>query len=48
MRNPIIFATIVPVLLLLVSAAAMAERGTQVSVKEGTYRSISAARGLPP
>jgi len=43
MRNPIIFATIVPVLLLMVSVAAMAERGTQVSVKEGTYRSISAA-----
>ena len=43
MRSPIIIATILPVLLLIVPAAAMAERGTQVSIEEGTYSSISAA-----
>ncbi len=43
MRSPIIFATILPVLLLMVPAAAMAERGTQVRIEEGAYRSISAA-----
>src|SRR5271157_3848731 len=42
MRSPIIFATILPVLLLAVPAA-MAEHGTQVSLEEGTYHSISAA-----
>jgi rhodanese-related sulfurtransferase len=42
-HSPIIIATILPVLLLIVPAAAMAERGTQVSIEEGTYSSISAA-----
>ena len=43
MRSPSVIATILPVLLLLVPVAATAERGTQVSIEEGTYRSISAA-----
>jgi rhodanese-related sulfurtransferase len=42
MRCSINIATILPVLLLLVPIAAIAERGTPVSIEEGTYRSISA------
>ncbi|MGA2614695.1 MAG: rhodanese-like domain-containing protein [Spirochaetia bacterium] len=42
MRNSINIATILLVLLLIVPPAAIAERGTQVSIEEGTYRSVSA------
>jgi rhodanese-related sulfurtransferase len=43
MRGSIIIVTILLVLLLMVPVAGVAEPGTQMSIEEGTYRSINAA-----
>ena len=42
MRCPIIVVTILPALLFMVPAAAFADWGTQISIEEGTYRSLNA------
>lgn len=43
MRKLIIMVAIVPVMLLMIPAAAIADAGTRVSIPEGTYVSISPA-----